>query len=64
MLSSVLENNALIFGGGATAKYKSDMFITIDDGRGRYGAEVGFLNTLLYAGAVGVLFYFFILPDR
>jgi hypothetical protein len=61
VLSSVLENNALIFGGGATAKYKSDMFITIDDGRGRYGAEVGFLNTLLYAGAVGVLFYFFIL---
>jgi hypothetical protein len=61
VLSSVLESKTLIFGGGATAKYKSDMFITIDDGRGRYGAEVGFLNTLLYAGIIGVLLYFLVL---
>ena len=61
VLSSVMENKTLLFGGGATEKYKSDLFITIDDGRGRYGAEVGFLNTLLYAGILGVLLYFIIL---
>jgi len=61
VFNSILETNTLIFGGGATAKYKSEMFFILDEGRGRYGAEVGFLNMLLYAGTVGVLFYFLIL---
>jgi hypothetical protein len=63
VLSSVFENNTLIFGGGATAKYKSEMFFTIDEGRGRYGAEVGFLNTLLYSGIIGVTLYFLVLSS-
>ncbi len=61
VFNSVLSTNTLVFGGGATAKYKTEMFdlgYNIDE---RAGTEVGFLNTMLYSGIVGVLFYFLIL---
>lgn len=61
VLNSVVADNILLFGGGATAKYKSDTFVLTDNMTERYGAEVGFLNTLLYSGLIGVLLYFFVL---
>ncbi|PVD52656.1 hypothetical protein DC498_09075 [Terrimonas sp.] len=61
VLNSVVADNILLFGGGATAKYKSDTFVLADNMTERYGAEVGFLNTLLYSGLTGVFLYFFVL---
>ncbi|MFT3949345.1 MAG: hypothetical protein QM763_20445 [Agriterribacter sp.] len=61
VLNSVVADNILIFGGGATAKYKSATFELSDNMTERYGAEVGFLNTLLYSGLIGVILYFWVL---
>ena len=54
---SMAQNNTLIFGEGASGKYASESFDPVGDGRGRYGTEVGFLDTLLYSGLVGVAIY-------
>lgn len=61
VFNSVLADKTLIFGGGATAKYKTEYFDLSDDATGRYGAEVGFLNTLLYSGIIGVVLYMLVL---
>ena len=55
------ENGTWLFGGGAVAKYKSIYFTELVTGNMRYGTEVGFLNTLLNSGLIGILFYFLIL---
>lgn len=61
VLNSVAADNIVFFGGGATARYKTEMFVLTGNLAERYGAEVGFLNTLLYSGIVGVLIYLLIL---
>lgn len=55
------DNNAWIFGEGAVGKYKSIYFTELVTGNMRFSTEVGFLNTLLYSGILGVLLYFLIL---
>lgn len=61
VFSTMQETGSWIWGGGATAKYKSVIVISENNDGGRYGSEVGFLNTLLYSGIIGVMFYFLIL---
>ncbi len=61
VLLSMSRKNSFIFGEGAAATYQSEIFSYFGDDRGRYGAEVGFLNTLLYSGIIGVLLYGLIL---
>ncbi|MDR6336999.1 hypothetical protein HNQ91_000021 [Filimonas zeae] len=58
---SMDKHQSLIWGEGAASKYESSTFDYLNDGRGRYGAEVGFLNTLLSSGIVGVGLYFMVL---
>jgi len=55
------DNGTWLFGGGAVAKYKSIYFTELVTGNMRYGTEVGFLNTLLNSGLIGVLLYFLML---
>jgi hypothetical protein len=55
------DNNSWIIGQGAAGKYKSDFFTELVTGNMRYSSEVGFLNTMLYSGIVGVLAYLLIL---
>lgn len=57
VITSLLKNNNLVFGEGAVGKYKSDRY-DFGDNRGRYMSEVGFLNTLLFSGILGVVLYF------
>jgi hypothetical protein len=58
MFSSMSKKNSFLLGEGAAATYKTDYFDdSVDQDKGRYGGEVGFLNTLLYSGIVGVLLY-------
>ena len=48
-----------LFGGGASAGYQSNAFGQLDPFGGgymRYRSEVGFLNTLLKSGIIGVIF--------
>ena len=40
---------------------KVTILIHLGDHRGRYGAEVGFLNILLYSGIIGVILYLLML---
>lgn len=61
IFASIHDNVSLVFGGGATAKYESRIIIEANNDRGRYRSEVGFLNTILYSGIVGVVLYFLIL---
>lgn len=62
VFASMLANNSLLLGEGAIGKYKTEYFDeSVDQNRGRYGAEVGFLNTLLYTGIVGVVLYALVL---
>ncbi|MEO5682379.1 MAG: hypothetical protein ABIQ88_07035 [Chitinophagaceae bacterium] len=62
VFSSMRSNHSFIFGEGATAKYKTVYFDDeIGQNGGRYGAEVGFLNTLLYSGVIGVFLYALVL---
>ncbi|PMD93026.1 hypothetical protein BWI97_19055 [Siphonobacter sp. BAB-5405] len=49
--------NYLLFGKSAVGKYRSDFFTDLVTGDLRYSSEVGFLNTLLYSGLVGVIIY-------
>jgi|GEM_PF-723134 len=62
VLSSMQQNHSFWLGEGATAKYKTAYF---DDEpgqtSGRYGSEVGVLNTLLYSGIIGVVLYALVL---
>jgi hypothetical protein len=58
---SMNKRSSFLFGEGGSAKYESATFDNLNDGRGRYGAEVGFLNSLLYSGIVGVFLYMIIL---
>jgi hypothetical protein len=57
VINSLIKNNKLIAGEGGSGKYQSDVFDYLGDNRGRYGSEVGFLNTLLYSGIIGVILY-------
>lgn len=54
VLFSLQRNGTLLLGEGATGKYKSDYY-DFGDKRGRYMSEIGFLNTLLFSGIVGLL---------
>ena len=62
VFSSMQANHSFIFGEGAAAKYRTEYF---EGGgaqnNGRFGAEVGFLNTLLYSGIIGILSYALVL---
>jgi hypothetical protein len=57
VFTSMNDHNSFIWGEGAAGKYTSNFFNGID----RYGAEVGFLNILLYSGIIGVTIYFVVL---
>lgn len=57
----VVSDRIILFGGGATAKYKSEIFVMADNLTERHSTEVGFLNTLLYSGVLGVFLYFLVL---
>jgi hypothetical protein len=62
VFSSMRNNGTLLFGEGATGKYKTQYFEDeIGTNKGRIGAEVGFLTLLLYTGCIGVLLYSLIL---
>lgn len=56
--SMLKRDSSFIYGEGGGSGYETAFFLdyTLND-RGRYGSEVGFLNTLLYAGFIGVLLY-------
>ena len=60
--SMAYKDSSFIFGEGGSSAYLTDWFehITLND-RGRYSSEVGFLNTELYSGAVGVVLYMLML---
>lgn len=52
------QRNSFLLGEGGSGKYTTEYFDeSVDQNKGRYGSEVGFLNTLLYSGIVGVLLY-------
>ena len=58
----IKRDSSFIIGEGGGAGYDTYWFAdTTLTERGRYGSEVGFLNTLLYSGAVGVFLYGLIL---
>jgi hypothetical protein len=60
--SMIQKDSSFIIGEGGGSAYKSYYFADSDlNDRGRYGSEVGFLNTLLYSGALGVFFYALVL---
>lgn len=51
-------NSSLLIGEGGGSAYESDFFSNYDvNYRGRYGSEVGLLNSLLYSGIVGIVLY-------
>lgn len=56
-LTSMDKHNSFLFGEGGCGKYESLAFKNDLIGAYRYGSEVGFLNTLLYSGIIGVLLY-------
>ena len=60
--SMMKKNSSFIVGEGASAGYETDFFAdAILNDKGRTRSEVGFLNTLLYSGGVGVIAYALIL---
>lgn len=60
--SMVKRNSSFIFGEGGSAGYQTDYFSdAVLNQKGRYRSEVGFLNTFLYSGVVGVLLYSLVL---
>lgn len=61
VLNSLQKSGRLIIGEGGSGKYETEYFDYLGDNRGRYSSEVGFLNTLLYSGIIGVVFYFLFL---
>ncbi|MFT6919005.1 MAG: hypothetical protein ACJA2G_001640 [Cognaticolwellia sp.] len=51
-------DSSYLFGQGAASGYESDYFIESElSDAGRFFSEVGFLNTLLHSGIIGVVFY-------
>lgn len=56
-LTSMDKHNSFLFGEGGCGKYESLAFKNDLIGAYRYASEVGFLNTLLYSGVIGVLLY-------
>lgn len=62
VLQSMAKHDTFLLGEGGAGTYETAVFTYFEgDERGRYGAEVGFLNTLLYSGIIGVVFYLLIL---
>ena len=63
VLNSIIEKNSnIFFGDGASAGYQTRYFVDqIFSEKGRLSSEVGFLNTLLKSGILGVMLYFLIL---
>lgn len=60
--SMIKRNSSFIIGEGGSAGYQTDYFSdAVLNKKGRYRSEVGFLNTFLYSGAVGVLLYALVL---
>ena len=56
--SMVDRDSSFIIGEGGGSAYETTTFAdSALNERGRYGSEVGFLNTLLYSGMLGVLLY-------
>lgn len=50
--------SSFLTGEGGGSGYESDAFqSTVLTAKGRFSSEVGFLNTVLYSGAIGVLLY-------
>lgn len=56
-LSSMDKHGSFLFGEGGCGKYESLAFKNKIIGAYRYASEVGFLNTLLYSGILGVFLY-------
>jgi len=56
------KGSSFIVGEGGGSAYESVFFANIYlNDRGRYGTEVGFINSVLYSGAVGVALYMLML---
>ena len=58
--SMLNRDSSFFIGEGGGAGYQTNQVESLSE-RGRQGSEVGFLNTLLYSGAVGVLLYALVL---
>ena len=58
--SMLKKGSSFIYGEGGSAGYETNIFLIVNE-KERYRAEVGFLNTLLYSGGVGVFAYGLIL---
>ena len=60
--SMAYKDSSFMLGEGGASGYLTDWFdsATLND-RGRYASEVGFLNTVLYSGGVGVVLYMLML---
>ena len=56
-LTSMDKHDSFLLGEGGCGKYESLAFKNDLIGAYRYASEVGFLNTLLYSGIIGVLLY-------
>jgi hypothetical protein len=60
--SMIKRNSSFIYGEGGAAGYQTDYFTdSVLNKKGRYRSEVGFLNTFLYSGVIGVLLYALVL---
>jgi len=60
--SMLKKNSSFIIGEGGGSAYESPWFAAFDlNGHGRYGTEVGFINAVLYSGAIGVFLYMLML---
>jgi hypothetical protein len=57
VFNTLKSNNTWVFGEGAVAKYRTESFDNLVHNGARYETEVGFLNTLLYSGIIGVVLY-------
>jgi len=58
VFASMALNNSFITGEGGAGTYRTAYFDeSVSQGKGRPGAEVGFLNILLYSGIIGVIMY-------
>ncbi|NOT97669.1 MAG: hypothetical protein HOO97_01045 [Sideroxydans sp.] len=55
-------DSSYLIGEGGAAGYETGYFVdAVLNEKGRFRSEVGILNTLLYSGAIGVLFYALVL---
>lgn len=56
--SMLNRDSSFLIGEGGAAGYETEWFVdAVLNEKGRFRSEVGFLNTLLYSGAIGVLIY-------